>query len=326
VRAALAEHPTARAGLSRKVESVLFDLTKLVRLCAAGNPNALEILFADERDWVFSTPLFRRLHAERHRFLSGKVEQTYLGYALSQLRRIKTHRVWLLSPPEKEPTRADYGLPEQATLSADDQNRIEQAIAERTRGWGIETIEMSKADRIALRARLTEFLTDVLTCGEDCSEDELDSQQRRVAAVSLGLPRSVLRALDAERKYRAARRHWESYLRWKEERNPDRAGLEAQFGYDTKHAAHLVRLMRTGIELLETGKLSVRRADAAELLSIRDGKYTYDELIEETARLEVSMKNARERSTLPADVDHGALDELLLGLLEEFYGIKGWKG
>jgi predicted nucleotidyltransferase len=319
VRAALAEHPTARAGLSTKVESVLFDLTKLVKLCATANPNALEILFADEGEWVFSTPLFRRLHAERHRFLSAKVEQTYLGYALSQLRRIKTHRLWLLSPPKKEPTRADYGLPEQATLSADDRNRIEQAIVERTRGWGIETIEMSKADRIALRSRLSEFWTDVLVCGED----DLDAQQRRIAAVSLGLPRSVLRALDGERKYRAARKHWESYLRWKEERNPDRAGLEAQFGYDTKHAAHLVRLMRTGIELLETGELSVRRSDAAELLSIRDGTYSYEDLIEETTRLEASMKDARERSTLPPDVDHDGLDELLLDLLEEFYGIKG---
>ena len=83
---------------------------------------------------------------------------------------------------------------------------------------------------------------------------------------------SRLRALDAERKYRAARKHWESYLRWKEERNRDRAKLEAKHGYDTKHAAHLVRLMRTGIEVLEMADLRVRRPDAPELMKISKGR------------------------------------------------------
>ena len=318
VRTALEKHPTASSAMATKVESVLFDLTKLVKLCANANPNALEILFADERDWVFVTPLWRRLHAERHHFLSAKVEQTYLGYALSQLKRIKTHRSWLLNPPAEEPTRADFGLPEQATLSADDRNRIEQAIAEKTRSWGIDTLEMSKADRIALKARLTDFWSDVLAR----VEDDIDERQRQVASESLGIPRPLLRALDAERKYRAARKHWESYLRWKEERNRDRAKLEAEFGYDTKHAAHLVRLMRTGIEVLETGDLRVRRPDAPELMKIRDGQYGYDELVAETQRLEAAMKTAADSSRLPADVDHPALDELLFGLLMEFYRLK----
>jgi predicted nucleotidyltransferase len=318
VRDALFEHPTARAAAATKVESVLFDLAKLVKLCSNANPNALEILFSDERDWLFCTPLWRRLYAERHRFLSAKVEQTYLRYALSQLKRIKTHRSWLLNPPAKAPTRADFGLPEQATLGADERNRIEQAIAQRTRSWGIDTLEMSKPDRIALTARLTEFWSDVLVC----RKNEVDEHQREVSAESLGIPRRLLQALDAERRYRAARAHWESYLRWKEERNRDRARLESEFGYDTKHAAHLIRLMRTGIELLETGDLQVRRPDAPELMEIRDGKYSYDELAAETERLESAMKTAAEASALPPDVDHAALDELLVRLLKDFYGLK----
>lgn len=315
VHGALVKHATANSLIGTKVESVLYDLAKLVKLCAGANPNALEILFADERDWLFSTPLWRRLHAERHRFLSAKVEQTYMGYALSQLKRIKTHRSWLLNPPAREPTRADFGLPEQATLSADDRNRIEQAIVDKTRSWGIDTLEMSKADRIALRTRLTDFWSDVLAC----REDDIEALQRDVAGQSMGIPRPLLKALSSERKYRAARRHWESYLRWQEERNRDRAKLETDFGYDTKHAAHLVRLMRTGIEVLETGELRVRRPDAAELMKIRDGRHSYDELVAETERLESHMKTAAEASNLPAEVDYAALDELLFTLLMEFY-------
>jgi predicted nucleotidyltransferase len=76
-------HPTAARALDVKTECVIFDVAKLVGLCATANPNALEILFADERDWVFETPLWRRLHGERHRFLTKKVQQTFQGYAMA---------------------------------------------------------------------------------------------------------------------------------------------------------------------------------------------------------------------------------------------------
>ena len=220
-------------------ELVIYDVAKFVRLLVDANPNALEILFSHPDDWILKTPAWERIHDRRRLFLSRKVEQTYLGYALAQLRRIRTHRAWLLEPPEKQPTRADFGLPEKVTL----------------------------AD------------------------------------------------FEAERRYRAAARHWDSYQRWKRERNPARAELEAKFGYDTKHAMHLVRLMRIGLELLETGELSVRRADAEELVAIRQGALSYDELLEEAERLRERMDAVREESPLPEDVDHDTIDALLFELV-----------
>ncbi len=83
-------HPTAAQALDVKVEGVVFDVVKFVKQGAAANPNILEILFADTRDWLYVTEAWQRLHRERHLFLSRKVQQTYLGYALAQLKRIKT--------------------------------------------------------------------------------------------------------------------------------------------------------------------------------------------------------------------------------------------
>jgi len=96
VHGRLLAHHSASRGVSVRTECVLFDVAKFLCLCAAANPNALEILFADERDWMYETPAWRRLHRERYRFLSQKVQQTYLGYAMAQLKRIGTHRSWLL--------------------------------------------------------------------------------------------------------------------------------------------------------------------------------------------------------------------------------------
>lgn len=312
VDARIAAHPTAAAGLLVKTEAVVFDLAKLLALAANANPNALEILFADERDWLVATPAWRRIHEERARFLSKKVEQTYLGYAMAQLRKIRSHREWLLHPPESRPSRSAFGLPDASPLGRDDQNRIEQLISERVRSYGIGDLELPKPTRIAVEARLRTILTDALSLGDDALDDRL----REVATSSLQLPGKVIDTLEAEKRYRIAVRQWEAYETWKRERNPARAKLEQAHGYDTKHAMHLLRLMQTGLELLETGVLHVRRPNAAELVAVRNGSLSYDELLEHATALEQRMRAAAQSSTLPRDVDFEAIDGLAFEVIE----------
>jgi predicted nucleotidyltransferase len=313
IRARLEAHPTASAGLQVKTETVVFDVAKFIRLCADANPNALEVLFADERDWLCETPPWRRLHQERHRFLSRRVQQTYLGYAMAQLKKVKTHRSWLLRPPTHKPTREEFGLPDFGTMNRDDQNRIEQSIAAKVRSYGIDSIEMPRPLRIALQERLRSFWCDTLGAHDQDLEDDV----RSVAVAALRLPAAVVRTLDAERKYRGAMKHWEAYESWKAERNPTRAALEQQHGYDTKHAMHLLRLMQTGLELLQTGELRVRRADADQLNAVRDGNLSFDELLERASELEVLMRTAAEDTSLPDQIDFGFVDRLALDLILE---------
>lgn len=310
----MAGHPTASRALEVKTECVIFDIAKFVRLCAAANPNALEILFADKRDWVFATPVWQRLYDERRRFLTKKVQQTFHGYAMAQLKKIKTHRSWLLNPPTKKPYREDFGLPVAGgTLSRDDQNRIEQSIADKIRGYGIDNIDMPKTTRIAVHERLEAFYRDSLSA----TGDDLDERMRAIATNGLHLPPDVASALNSEKKYRAAMKHWDSYQTWKTHRNPTRAELERQHGYDTKHAMHLIRLMRMGLEVLETTDLPVRRDDADELSAIRDGAMGFDELLAAATGLQKSMEKAVAMTSLPADVDPDGVDDLLLALLQD---------
>jgi hypothetical protein len=286
VRARLELHPVAGRAFGTRTESVVFEVGKFLTLCATGNPNALEILFADERDWLFETALWQRLHAERRQFLTRKVQQTYLG----------------------------YGLPDGGTLGHDDLNRLEQSLAEKVRSYGIDTLEMPKPLRIALEARLLDFWRDTL----GCSEEELEKRTRAVASRALDVPASVIATLNAEKKYLAAMKHWESYQTWKTERNPGRAELERRHGYDTKHAMHLVRLMRMGLEVLRDGELRVKRPDAAELNAIRDGALSYDELMAAAAALEAQMEAAAETTALPKDVDRQGVDQLFREIVREF--------
>jgi predicted nucleotidyltransferase len=309
----LREHATASRALGVKVECVIFDAAKFVGLCAVANPNALEILFADERDWVLATAPWRRLHARRHGFLTGKIQHTFLGYAMAQLKKIRTHRSWLLEPPHQKPTRQDFGaLSSQAVLSRDDQERIERSLTDRLRSYGIDDVEMPKPARMELEERLNAFYRDVLAAA---SQDEREDRLRTIAAHALTLPANIVAAINAEKRYRAALKHWESYQTWLRHRNPARAALEQAYGYDTKHAMHLIRIMRMGYEGLSTGELCVRRDDADELLAIRDGAMPFEELLATATRLQEDIAQVAAVTTLPADIDKAEVDALLASLL-----------
>ena len=260
----------------RDVDVVLYDLRKFCQLAADCNPNVIELLFVDEADVLFMSPAGQALRAARSLFLSTKAQHTFSGYAMAQLKRIKTHRKWLLDPPKAQPTRAEYGLPNETILSADILGAIDAL--------------QNAASR--------------------------DGASGDVAKVTM--PPHVMEIYRQERSYQNALREWQQYQGWKRDRNPARAELEAAFGYDAKHAMHLVRLMRMGAELLETGTFHVRRPDAAELIEIRNGAWTYDALIEWATAADERMKAIALTSPLPKRPDRKAIDRLCRDLVAQY--------
>lgn len=73
-----------------------------------------------------------------------------------------------------------------------------------------------------------------------------------------------------------------------------------KFGYDTKNACHLIRLLRMGIEALTDGEVNVLRHDNQELLKIRRGEYPLNYIEEEAKRLQDLLDAAYVNSKLPS--------------------------
>lgn len=138
----------------------------------------------------------------------------------------------------------------------------------------------------------------------------------------LGLSEGALELLRRERAYRAAMQRWEQYESWKRQRNPERAALEAKCGYDSKHAAHLVRLLRMGHEILTTGRVNVWRGDidATELREIRIGAWSYDVLEQYAADMEARVASV-ESPVVPHSPDRASLDALCMWMVER--GLEG---
>lgn len=78
-----------------------------------------------------------------------------------------------------------------------------------------------------------------------------------------------------------------------------RKKLVDKFGYDCKNAAHAIRLLRMCIECLNTGEFNVYREDRQELLGIKRGNWTQDQIERECNRLFQEAQEAYNHSKLP---------------------------
>lgn len=133
---------------------------------------------------------------------------------------------------------------------------------------------------------------------------------------------SVPHTAFLEHEYDAAEKKWQQYETWKRERNPERAALEAKHGYDSKHGMHLIRLLKMSLEIIKYGKVIVKRPDREELLGIRNGQVPYADLVAYAESLMEELELAYGTSPLPGKVDMTKIEDLLIDLQTEFYGIQ----
>ena len=101
-----------------------------------------------------------------------------------------------------------------------------------------------------------------------------------------------------------------------------RKAMVRKYQYDVKNAAHLIRLLRMGIEFLETGQLQVfRTSDAEELKRIKRGGWTLDQVKAQAEALFGRIDEARARSPLPPRPDEAAANELLMEVHSRVLGL-----
>jgi uncharacterized protein len=97
-----------------------------------------------------------------------------------------------------------------------------------------------------------------------------------------------------------------------------RKALVEKHGYDTKNAAHLVRLLHMGKEFLATGEMNVRRTwDVEMILEIKQGKWGIQRVYDYAAKLFDAVREAEKTSPLPPRLNMRAIDELVVRIMEE---------
>lgn len=295
-----------------KLESTVYSLKKFLVLAANVNPNIVELLFTDEGDHYIpfdGREVMKKLIANRDMFLSSKAKFTFTGYAFAQAAKIERHRKWLLEGELTKPTRAEFGLPEVTARGFDEVNKwVKQKLEE----WNLSKFPLEEMQRNDLKETIWEVITEVSGAAvtwDNWPEAYWISAQNKLVH-DLGLSEEVAKLIQAEYAYKRAVEKYQSWLNWKENRNSARAELEKKSGYDTKHASHLVRLLRMGIEILRDGKVIVKRPDREELLHIKNGGWSYDKLMEHTKEAQSKLDDLYKSTKLPKSVDYAKVNSL----------------
>lgn len=315
--------------VTKEPDETIFEFKKFTKLCIDNNPNILELLFLPEDCILKETSTWKRLSEVRNEFLSKKSKHTYSGYAFSQLKRVKTHRGYLLGGEVFKPSRADFGLPESKSLSKELMGAIENVIKSTLKDHfqiflseiATEFSESMFRDYVELDvcSTLQEVMNDfiypnlnnkfsntneiLMTVGEDYFSAE------------------IMNIFGKEKNYSSAMNRYKQYCDWVTNRNPKRAELEKKHGFDSKHLGHVFRLLLQGQEILNSGSLSVRlnKEQIEWIFAIKNGVYSYEELEE---KIDIMMKEIEEdykASTLRHTVNFNKINNLMVDIIEDFY-------
>lgn len=107
-------------------------------------------------------------------------------------------------------------------------------------------------------------------------------------------------------------------LKAKNSNGTGRQDLIQKFGFDTKFASHSVRLLTSAIEILQTGTFSTYRSNRDELLDIRNGKYTLNQILKYVDSLDKELTELYETSTkVPNKPDYHKINKWLIDLNRE---------
>lgn len=262
--------------LADEEDGKIYELTNFMKLFVEMNPNIIELMFVDEKDIISSSDAYAYLRTMAPELMSSKVAFSFSGYAMAQLKRIRGHDKWITNPqPEAKPTQKDFF-------------RLVHSYSEHDALHDVFKYEKFKSamENLNDMCILVPYGNDIYGVVENFNSSGMfnaDGSIRHVDYQQLTdddkkkKPLFIVKYLAEEHK-QAKEKH-RNYWTWKQNRNEVRHQLEVNFGYDTKHAMHLVRLMRMAEEILTDGKVLVKRPDAQELLDIRAGKWTLDELL-----------------------------------------------
>lgn len=306
---------------SEPLDLEVYGLLKYISLAADCNPNVIELLFADSSDYIMATRSFERILEVRDACLSKVAKHRFSGYAISQLKRIRGHYAWLKNPPTSPPTREEFGLPsDKRILNVGELGAVEALITKQIDEWALDQEFLNEATKIQLTSKMEEIIKILwkeFNTTRAIPERSIRDALWDAALSKLELTPDFVDYIYREKAYKSALNHYNSYLEWKKSRNVKRAELEAKFGYDTKHAMHLVRLLRMAREILTTGKVLVKRPDAQELLEIRDGKWEYEKLVEYAENEDKQLEELMLTSTLPKSPNRTLLNKVCIEIIED---------
>jgi len=324
-----------------------WEIRRFLELMGSNNPTVLELLNSPEDCIVSKHPLFDDIIAHKDDFITKICKDSFGGYARQQIKKAKgldkkqnwekdkvTRKdvldfVYVIEGKKSIPwkvwnTRYNekfcgvVNVPNARDLYAvyfdvDANNCFNEKIPEHMR-------EVAKAWRKEEGESMGFGYKGLVKTGEGANAAE--SNQLRLSSIPKGQT-PICNVIYNKDGYTMHCKDYKEYQEWLENRNEARYVETQEHGQriDGKNMMHCMRLIRMAQEIGAGKGIIVRRPDAQELLSFRRGEVDLTNLIEMADQAIEEMDNIFDNSDLPNKVNPELVNNLLVKIRKEFYGI-----
>ncbi|NSL86468.1 nucleotidyltransferase [Chitinophaga sp. Mgbs1] len=297
-------------------DEVYFEIKRFLELLEKNNPNILELLNTTDCNRLYAHPLMSMIRTED--FLSRLCLETFAGYAKSQIKKARG----LNKKINQSHTAVRKSIMEFCHVIRDSQSiPLQQWLTEnniRQEDCGLAAINHFR-DVYALFHR-GQFTQPVQFKGIFSGEKANDVQ---LSAVPKDVRPAAIMNCNKD-GYTVYCKDFASYWEWVALRNQARYQHNKELGadYDSKHMMHTFRLLTMAEEIARYQEVRVFRQDREFLLRIRNGAFTYDQLLEMAAEKLDNMEALYAASDLPDHPDPEKTAALLTRIRATFYGQK----
>lgn len=297
---------------------VYYELGRFIELLLKNNPNMLELLASPKECIHFIHPIMSQIKLGD--FLSKLCKESFAGYAMTQIRKAQGLNKKIVNPmPRERKSVLDfcYIMKEHKSLDLKiwlEQNNIEQV------NCGLVSIAHSKG-LYALYYDATKIF------GYKGIMQSVHSNEVVVSSVPKEEKMLAYMYFNLE-GYSTYCKDYREYWEWVNIRNPERyadnltsmqQAKNFEKSYDTKNMMHTIRLLQVAEEILESGQLNVQRKNREELLSIKRGEWTYDEIMQKADELISRIEDCYTKSSLQMMPNKEKAEQTLISMRKELY-------
>lgn len=322
-----------------------YEIRRFLELLRKNNPTVMELLYSPKDCVIIQHPAFKRLIDVRDRFITKICSDSFYGYAVQQrskaegLEKLQNWEIQRVT--KKNPIDFCYipqgydSIPATKWLDDNGYDQLFCALTHVSHCKDLFAVFYDQAAHDCFSERISEV------------DRAVNKALRKERGQSMGLGYKGIAFEDStdirlsnipmeERKnsichlsyskdsYTKHCKDYNRYQKWLEDRNEARWVEIEGHGQkiDGKNMMHFMRLIHIGKEIAEGKGINIRRPDAEELLKIRRGEVSLQELFDRSDVLLAEMKELFKTSNLPDEVSNEMIHGLLVEIRKDFYNHK----
>ncbi len=315
----------------KKGDTQYYRLDHFLQLSSNVNPSMIELFWMPEDLWKKMTPQMRLLIDNREAFVSQVARDSFAGYALQQIKKARGQNKWINNPqPETIPSKFDFckivEVNEMSSVMLGMEREFQQRFMENnifpSRPVPLKDSRVDLCHFHASKQESMEGVFRIYDYSDQSPKGVFRGPDQQLVLESIPKedewPRFYGFLVFNEQEWKKSVKNWKQYWEWRKNRNEARWVTQESgaMDYDVKNVMHCLRLLWSGINILEKGAPIIRFDQTRHemLMDVRKGRYQWEEIMKHVD--EADKKLLSVGANVPQNVDKQKIDDLYRQIIQ----------